>query len=631
MKKLLFASIACVFIFALARPAGGSTYQPAPAGGTYYVAPTGNDSNPGTLSEPWRTIQHAAGALIAGDTVYIRAGTYRERVVPANSGSAGNVITYAAYPGEVVTINGTGVDVPEYTGLFYLEGRNYIRVSGLRVINSAYYGIIAEDSGYITIDHNYTHNTYSSGISAWGCHHIIVEYNEVTGACTSGWQESLSISNTDTFEVRYNLVHDVMPGTNGKEGITIKDASTHGKVYGNEVYNLNEVGIYVDAETGHLIDVEVSQNVVHGIEALGISLASERGGLLENVRLYNNISYDNLVGLWLSACCIATHPFKDITIINNTFAYNGREGWGTGIGIENRQLQNVVIRNNICSQNISGQMNGDPSILPALTVDHNLTDGDRDPQSEIYGIGDLVDVSPQFVNPLVADFHLGSSSPAIDSGSPQGAPATDFAGHPRDAHPDIGAYEYGSTSTFGDVPATHWAYSWINRLFNAGITSGCGTNPLSYCPEQSVTRAQMAIFLERGMNGSLYTPPPATGTIFTDVPLSHSAAAWIEKLYADGITGGCGSGLYCPDNFVTRTQMAIFLLRSEHGSAYTPPPAVGIFADMPTSDSAAAWIEQLYNEGITGGCSLVPLMYCPGNPVTRASMAVFLVRTFNLP
>jgi len=72
-------------------------------------------------------------------------------------------------------------------------------------------------------------------------------------------------------------------------------------------------------------------------------------------------------------------------------------------------------------------------------------------------------------------------------------------------------------------------------------------------------------------------------------------------------------------------------LRAKYGSTYSPPAATGIFTDVPTSNSFAAWIEQLYYEGITGGCSTSPLMYCPGNPVTRASMAIFLVRTFNLP
>ena len=185
-------------------------------------------------------------------------------------------------------------------------------------------------------------------------------------------------------------------------------------------------------------------------------------------------------------------------------------------------------------------------------------------------------------------------------------------------------------ATFADVPATYWAFNWIERLYAAGITGGCGSSPLIYCPENRVTRAEMAVFLLRGMHGSSYTPPAATGTVFTDVPATYWAAAWIEQLYAEGITGGCGTGLYCPNNQVTRAEMAIFLLRGEHGSSYAPPAATGtVFTDVPGTYWAAAWIEQLYAEGITGGCGSG--LYCPDNRVTRAEMAVFLVRAFSLP
>lgn len=185
--------------------------------------------------------------------------------------------------------------------------------------------------------------------------------------------------------------------------------------------------------------------------------------------------------------------------------------------------------------------------------------------------------------------------------------------------------------TFSDVPTNYWAYSSIEQLYAAGITGGCATNPLRYCPETSVTRAQMAVFLERSMKGSSYTPPPATGTMFADVPSSYWAAAWIERLAADGITSGCSTGYYCPDSPVTRAQMAVFLLRAEHGSLYKPP-AVGSstgFNDVPITYWAAAWIKQLAAEGVTQGCGNGN--YCPDSPVSRAQMAVFLVTTFNLP
>ncbi len=181
---------------------------------------------------------------------------------------------------------------------------------------------------------------------------------------------------------------------------------------------------------------------------------------------------------------------------------------------------------------------------------------------------------------------------------------------------------------FSDVGTNHWAYSWIETLAANNITSGCDVG--MYCPAASVTRAQMAIFILRGIHGSAYTPPAATGTVFTDVPANHWAAAWIEQLAAEGITGGCGNGNYCPDANITRAQMAIFLLRGEHGSAYTPPAATGtIFTDVPVGSFAADWIEQLYNEGITGGCGSGT--YCPDANVLRDQMAVFLVKTFNLP
>jgi hypothetical protein len=185
---------------------------------------------------------------------------------------------------------------------------------------------------------------------------------------------------------------------------------------------------------------------------------------------------------------------------------------------------------------------------------------------------------------------------------------------------------------FQDVPPGHWAFGFINRLYGAGITAGCSMNPLNYCPDQTVTRAQMAIFLERGMRSPDYTPPAVgPGTGFNDVAPGDFAAAWIKKLAADGITSGCGGGNYCPNNPVTRAQMAIFLLRAKYGAGYTPPPvgqSTG-FNDVPPDNIYAPWIKQLAAEGITSGCG--GGNYCPNSPVTRAQMAIFLVKTFNLP
>jgi S-layer homology domain len=183
-------------------------------------------------------------------------------------------------------------------------------------------------------------------------------------------------------------------------------------------------------------------------------------------------------------------------------------------------------------------------------------------------------------------------------------------------------------SSFPDVPPSNQFYAFIENLFHNGVTGGCGGG--DYCPGNSVTRSQMAVFLLKAKHSSLFVPPACTG-IFGDVACPGGFAVnWIEQLFHEGVTGGCGGGDYCPDNPVTRSQMAVFLLKALLGSSYTPPAATGIFGDVPIASFAADWIEDLYNRGITGGCQASPLLYCPNNPNTRGQMAVYLVKTFGL-
>jgi hypothetical protein len=184
---------------------------------------------------------------------------------------------------------------------------------------------------------------------------------------------------------------------------------------------------------------------------------------------------------------------------------------------------------------------------------------------------------------------------------------------------------------FLDVPPADPFHAYVDTVARNGITAGCGGG--NYCRNNPVTRAQMAVFLLKAEHGSTYVPPLCIG-IFPDVecmPTPAFAVNWIEQLFNEAITGGCGGGNYCPGNSVTRAQMAVFLLKAEHGSSYTPPACTGLFLDVectPTPAFAVNWIEQLFNEGVTGGCG--GGNYCPSNPVSRGQMAVFLVKTFNL-
>jgi hypothetical protein len=183
--------------------------------------------------------------------------------------------------------------------------------------------------------------------------------------------------------------------------------------------------------------------------------------------------------------------------------------------------------------------------------------------------------------------------------------------------------------TFADVPNTDPFFAYVENVYEAGVTGGCNANPLMYCPSNPVTRQQMAVFLLKAKHGSSFAPPACVGT-FTDVPCSSQYAPWIEELAAEGITGGCGDGsTYCPLDPVTRQQMAVFLLKAEHGSAYAPPAcSSNPFPDVTCPSAYANWIKQLVAEAITGGCAGGD--YCPASPVTRAQMAVFLVKTFGL-
>jgi hypothetical protein len=139
----------------------------------------------------------------------------------------------------------------------------------------------------------------------------------------------------------------------------------------------------------------------------------------------------------------------------------------------------------------------------------------------------------------------------------------------------------------------------------------------------------MAVFLLRAKEGSAYIPPVCTTPVFTDVPCSNPLAPWINELSRRGVTSGCGGGNYCPNDAVTRAQMAVFLLRTKEGSTYVPPPCTTpTFTDVPCSHPFAIWIYELVRRGITGGCS--PTTYCPDAAVTRDSMAVLLVATFGL-
>jgi hypothetical protein len=221
----------------------------------------------------------------------------------------------------------------------------------------------------------------------------------------------------------------------------------------------------------------------------------------------------------------------------------------------------------------------------------------------------------------------GSNTPTLTISPATFADAASYSVSVTDACGTLESNAAPLTVEFADVPVSSPFHGDILTIATAGITSGCGGS--NYCPASPVRRDQMAVFLLKAEHGASYVPPACTG-LFADVPCPSPFADWVEQLSIEGVTSGCGGGNYCPSASVTRAQMAVFLLKTKNGSAYAPPAAVGLFGDVPVGSFAADFIEALYNQGITGGCQLSPLLYCPGSAVLRQQMATFLVRTFGL-
>ncbi len=421
----------------------------------YYVSPSGNNVNSGlTIADAWKTIAYAASSaspVLAGDTVFILQGTYNERVLVEKSGTFSTNIVFTNYQNDEVTVDGTGISWGNsWNGLIDISNRKYVEISGLNVNNSDYGGIWVENCDTILIKDNKTYDTYSSGIGVWNSNNVRVENNEVELACNDGEQECISIANSHNCDILKNLVHNNGPGTNGGEGIDVKEGSHDVRVYQNTVHHLNErIGIYVDAWDQHTYNIDVFNNTVHHCGNNGFNAQTEMGGLLENVRFFNNISYFNkwdgiALGSVTADPNVTVTPVKHVKIINNTCYKNGsyQSGWGYGILVDNDDLQDVFIRNNICSRN-SAQI-AIENIDTISQVDHNLIFGYNGAASCVYGADSVIE-DPIFVDTLSFDFHLQDNSPAIEAGIYLDSISFDRDSVPRPllAKPDIGAYEHG--------------------------------------------------------------------------------------------------------------------------------------------------------------------------------------------
>jgi parallel beta-helix repeat protein len=292
----------------------------------YYVAKNGNNNNLGTEAQPWVTIQKAADAMVAGDTVYVKEGTYNEMVTAVNSGSPGNYITYQAYPGNTVIIDG------QNTRYEAIIAKNYIKVSGF-ILQNARYGLYAGGKNNIIIDHVESRNNSEMGIYINNSSHVEINYcylhHNQAGFYLAGPSSYITI---DHCHAEYN--------TGGVAGIALyaypdSNANTYVTVSNCESNNNGMQGIWAQY-TNYLL---IKNNHLHDNGATGIQIETGSRYIVvdSNITEKNNNAYDGEYGIWFDETMYG--------IISNNIS---RENEG---GFSISQAYYIIMKNNFAYNN----------------------------------------------------------------------------------------------------------------------------------------------------------------------------------------------------------------------------------------------------------------------------------------
>ncbi|HXD11693.1 MAG TPA: right-handed parallel beta-helix repeat-containing protein, partial [Anaerolineales bacterium] len=378
--------------------------------GSYFVALSGSDSNPGTLAAPWRHIQYALDRVGAGSTVNVMNGVYNEKVTFPRSGVSGSYIVLQNYTGQAPVIDGTGVSISGETGLVTIENKQYVKLIGFEIRNLKAGGVssafpqgisIRGNGAFIEIRNNRVHDIENScrrcgahGIAVYGrdpnasIHDLLIDGNEVFNG-QFGWSESMVLNgNVEFFTVSNNIVHDNdnigidFIGFEGENPDPALDRARDGTVVGNLVYNINSYGnpaygnersaggIYVDGGTRILIE----RNIVHHSN-LGVELASEHSGKNTSfVTLRNNFFYNNTqTGIAMGGYDTKRGSTENCVIVNNTLYNNFTQGdWGAELYIQ-FDTRNNIIKNNIIYANASKRyMESWSAVMINNVMDYNL-------------------------------------------------------------------------------------------------------------------------------------------------------------------------------------------------------------------------------------------------------------------
>ncbi len=286
-------------------------------GATFFVSKTGSNGNPGTISSPWLTIQHAANSVSAGATVYVFGGVYNESVNFPASGTASAPITFQSYPGQTAVIDGAGLTVNGTRGLINIVGkRSYITVNGFEIRNyttsnenNVPTGVWITGSGTgVRILNNRVHhittkaeaNGNAFGISVYGTSktpitQLVISGNEVYDLRT-GESESVNVDgNVTYFKITNNLIHDndnIGIDAIGYEGVgpVGYDEAMYGEISGNTVYNISGItnpgegyeydadGLYCDGCAYVTFERYVIIQVDYGIETTSENQVCQENG-----------------------------------------------------------------------------------------------------------------------------------------------------------------------------------------------------------------------------------------------------------------------------------------------------------------------------------------------------------------
>ena len=468
----------------------------------YYVSTSGNDANPGTINQPWRTIQHAANSVSAGDTVFVRGGTYNEIVTINVSGShSDGYVTFKNYPGENPVVDGTGLTISSDKGLFTIEDRTYIKISGFEIANFTSstkfivpMGIyITGASHHLEINENKIHDISHSasppgrdahGIAVYGTNsttaisNLIIDGNNLY-SLTLGSSEAMVLNgNVSDFQITNNIVHDAdnigidCIGFEGTSPDPNTDQARNGTIADNLVYNISSYGnpaygneyaaggIYVDGGK----DITIERNIVHHAD-IGVELASEHNGKsTSGIILRSNLLYlNNIGGIAIGGYDTQRGSTDDCKILNNTLYHNDVQQDGNGELWIQYDVNNNVIENNIFYANSQGLLISNPFTKGTNnTLNYNLYFSPLGENNSVwqwknvyytgftnYQTGTGNDPNSIFNNPLFVDennfdFHLQNNSPAIDIGENLADIGNyDLDGNPRiqNGRVDLGGYE----------------------------------------------------------------------------------------------------------------------------------------------------------------------------------------------